>query len=183
MITWLWKFVSTFYAQLITHPIGYSRCISHGISNWKVWNTRWKCGARFTGFLHGYFSHDTWNNMWNNMWKTMWIRSWNTYVFPFMLTFSETWRMLHIVNFFYNLAGFVFEYFCDSRRILATFAKFCLNSLFATRSYRFTRHPARARALKLPSISHTGFWRKKFLQNPPPSPNCYRQISLRRFWY
>ena len=30
---------------------------------------------------------------------------------------------------FYNLAGFVFEYFCDSRRILATFAKFCLNSL------------------------------------------------------
>ena len=45
-------------------------------------------------------------------------------------------------GFFYNLAGFVFEYFCDSRRILATFAKFCLNSLFATRSYRFTRHSA-----------------------------------------
>ena len=35
-------------------------------------------------------------------------------------------------RFFYNLAEFVFEYFCDSRRILATFAKFCLNSLFAT---------------------------------------------------
>ena len=33
-------------------------------------------------------------------------------------------------GFFYNLAGFVFEYFCDSRRILATIAKFCLNSLF-----------------------------------------------------
>ena len=30
-------------------------------------------------------------------------------------------------GFFYNLAGFVFEYFCDSRRILATFTKFCLN--------------------------------------------------------
>ena len=45
-------------------------------------------------------------------------------------------------GFFYNLAGFVFEYFCDSRRILATFAKFCLNSLFVTRSYRFTRHSA-----------------------------------------
>ena len=35
-------------------------------------------------------------------------------------------------GFFHNLAGFVFEYFCDSQRILATFAKFCLNSLFAT---------------------------------------------------
>ena len=35
-------------------------------------------------------------------------------------------------GFFPNLAGFVFEYFCNSRRILATFAKFCLNSLFAT---------------------------------------------------
>ena len=34
--------------------------------------------------------------------------------------------------FFYNLAEFVFEYFCESRRILVTFAKFCLNSLFAT---------------------------------------------------
>ena len=35
-------------------------------------------------------------------------------------------------RFFYNLAEFVFEYFCDSQRILAAFAKFCLNSLFAT---------------------------------------------------
>ena len=35
-------------------------------------------------------------------------------------------------GFFYNLAGFVFKYFCNSRRILATFAKFCLSSLFAT---------------------------------------------------
>ena len=35
-------------------------------------------------------------------------------------------------GFFYNLARFVFEYFCDSRKILATFTKFCLNSLFAT---------------------------------------------------
>ena len=32
-------------------------------------------------------------------------------------------------GFFYNLAGFVLEYFCDSRRIVATSAKFCLNSL------------------------------------------------------
>ena len=40
-------------------------------------------------------------------------------------------------GFFYNLTGFFFEYFCDSRRILTTFAKFCLNSLFATWSYRY----------------------------------------------
>ena len=33
---------------------------------------------------------------------------------------------------FNNLAGFVLEYFWDSRRILATFAKFCLNLFFAT---------------------------------------------------
>ena len=39
-------------------------------------------------------------------------------------------------GFFHNLAGFVFEYFCDSQRILATFAKFCLNSPFATWAYR-----------------------------------------------
>ena len=35
-------------------------------------------------------------------------------------------------GFIYNLAGFVFEYFCDSRRILATFTKFCL--------IRFSQH-------------------------------------------
>ena len=37
-----------------------------------------------------------------------------------------------VERFFYYLAGFVFEYFGDTRRILATFTKFCLNSLFAT---------------------------------------------------
>ena len=52
--------------------------------------------------------------------------------------FHETKQTQHEVGrFFYNLAEFVFEYFCDSRRILATFAKFCLNSLFATWSYRY----------------------------------------------
>ena len=35
-------------------------------------------------------------------------------------------------RFFYNLVEFVLEYFCDSRIILATFAKFYLNVLFAT---------------------------------------------------
>ena len=48
------------------------------------------------------------------------------------LCFHETKQAQNEVQrFFHNLAGFVFEYFCDSRRILATFAKF-LNSLFAT---------------------------------------------------
>ena len=37
----------------------------------------------------------------------------------------------------YNLTEFVFEYFHDSRRILASFANFCFKSLFATWS-----HPA-----------------------------------------
>ena len=64
-------------------------------------------------------------------------------------------------SFFYNLAGFVFEYFCDSQGILATFAKFCLNSLFATWSYHFTRHPACVRSSSPPSPTQV-FWSKKF---------------------
>ena len=80
-------------------------------------------------------------------------------------------------GFFHNLAGFVFEYFCDSRRILATFAKFCLNSLFATWSYRFTRHPACTRSSSPPSPTQVS-WCKKFLQNPPPSLNCYQCYGL-----
>ena len=47
--------------------------------------------------------------------------------------FHETKQIQNEVGrFFYNLAEFVFEYFCDSLRILATFAKFCLSLLFAT---------------------------------------------------
>ena len=51
------------------------------------------------------------------------------------------------------------EYFCDSRRILATFAKFCLNSLFATWSYRYLdpKHVIQ-RALTFLSLSHIGFF-------------------------
>ena len=46
--------------------------------------------------------------------------------------FHETKETQNVVGrFFYNLAEFVFEYFCDGRRIVTTFAKFCLNSLFA----------------------------------------------------
>ena len=72
-------------------------------------------------------------------------------------------------GFFYNLARFVFEYFCDSRRILATFTKFCLNSLFVTWSYRFTRHPARARSSSPPSPTQV-FWRKSFYKIVPLLP-------------
>ena len=72
-------------------------------------------------------------------------------------------------GFFYILAGFVFEYFCDSRRILATFAKFCLNSLFATWSYRFTRHPARARSSSL-HLPHKYFDVKGFYKILPSVP-------------
>ena len=67
---------------------------------------------------------------------------------------------MRLKGLFYNLAGFVFEYFCDSRRILATFAKFCLNPFFATWSCCFTRHPARARSSSPPSPTQV-FWRKK----------------------
>ena len=87
------------------------------------------------------------------------------------------------MKFFYNLAELVFELFCESRRILATSAKFCLNSLFATWSYRYPnpKHVIQ-RALTLPSSPTQVFWRKKFLQNPCPSPSCYHKISLKRFW-
>ena len=47
--------------------------------------------------------------------------------------FHETEQAQNEVGrFFYNLAELVLEYFCDSGIILATSAKFCLNSLFAT---------------------------------------------------
>ena len=70
--------------------------------------------------------------------------------------FSTTWR-----NLFSNT--------CNSQRILATFAKFCLNSLFATWSYRYPnpKHVTQ-RTLALPSLSHTCFfWRKKFYKILP----------------
>ena len=62
-------------------------------------------------------------------------------------------------GFFYNWARFVFEYFCDSRRIVTTLAKFCLNSLFATCSYRYLNlKDVIQRAIKLSSTSHTRFF-------------------------
>ena len=77
--------------------------------------------------------------------------------------FDETKQTQNDVGkFFYNFAEFVFEFFCDSRRISAIFAKFFLNSLFATWSYRYPNPKyVIQRALALPSLSHTGFLTKK----------------------
>ena len=69
--------------------------------------------------------------------------------------FHETKQIQNEVGrFFYNLAEFVFEYFCDSQRIL-TFAKFCLNSLLCNTIIPLyksqTCRPAHAHApLRLP---------------------------------
>ena len=61
--------------------------------------------------------------------------------------FHETKQtQIEVGRFFYNLAEFVFKYFWDSGRILASFAKFCLNSLFAPLPKSQTHHPARAQA-------------------------------------
>ena len=70
--------------------------------------------------------------------------------------FPETKQTQNEVGrFSYNLAEFVFEYFRDSYRILATFAKFCLNLLFATWSYRYPnpKHSSSARSRSLPSTT------------------------------
>ena len=63
-------------------------------------------------------------------------------------------------GFFHNLAGFVFEHFSDSRRIFGDFRK--VLSQFAFRNMIvpfYTSSSARARVLKLPSISHASFLR------------------------
>ena len=83
--------------------------------------------------------------------------------------FHETKQTQNDVGkFFYNLAEFVFEFFCDSRIILATFTKFCLNSLFATWSYRYP-NPKRAiqRARAPLPLPHRFFDETKTLLTPP----------------
>ena len=77
-----------------------------------------------------------------------------------------------VARFFYNLAEFLFEYFCDRRRILASFAKFF--SQFVSRNMMVplpksqTRHPARAQApLPLP---RKFFDVKSFYKIPPLLP-------------
>jgi hypothetical protein len=72
----------------------------------------------------------------------------------------------------YNLTKFVFEYFHDSRR-LASFAKFCLKSLFATWSYLYRTvtigwyAPSSALSRSPRSAAHV-LWHDTSLQTPPP---------------
>ena len=61
-------------------------------------------------------------------------------------------------GFFHNLVGFVFEYFCDSRRILAVFFKVLSQFAFRNMIVPFYTSSS-ARALKLPSISDTSFYK------------------------
>lgn len=91
-----------------------------------------------------------------------------------LCSFHETKQtQIEVERFFYNLAEFIFENLHDSRRILASFAKFFLKALFATWSYRYP-NPKRViqRALALPSLFH-----------PCPAPNCYSAsgINSRQF--
>ena len=89
--------------------------------------------------------------------------------------FHETKQtQFEVGRFFYNLTEFVFEYFRDSRRILATFAKFCLNTIRFSQhdltvrvSYRYLnpKHVT-LRALKFPFISHTCFFNTTKLYKP-----------------
>ena len=79
---------------------------------------------------------------------------------------------------------FVFEYFCDSRRILASFAKIFLKSLFAIWWYRYP-NPKRGSSAR--SSSHPPptrfFWHIKSWQNPSSATSYYRRILLKRFKY
>ena len=83
-------------------------------------------------------------------------------------------------GFFYYLTGFVFEYFCGSRRILATFAKFCLNSQH-DRTVLHVIQRARAHApLHLP---HKFFDVKRFFTKSSPfsqllSPNLAKTLLV-----
>jgi len=99
--------------------------------------------------------------------------------------FHETKQTQNEVErFFYNLAEFVFEYFHDSRRILASLAKFFSN--------RFSQHDRTVEPVPVTSSSTRSsyppsptrvFWRNKSLQNPSPALNFKHGISLKRFRY
>ena len=64
--------------------------------------------------------------------------------------FDETKQTQNDVGkFFYNFAEFVFEFFCDSRRILATckvLSQFAFSNMIVPLPKSQTRHSARARA-------------------------------------
>ena len=79
----------------------------------------------------------------------------------------------------YNLAEFVFEYSCDSRRILASFDFFFLKSLFATCPYCYL-NPKRViqSTLKLPSLCRV-FAHITSLQNHFPALSYHHGVSLK----
>ena len=85
-------------------------------------------------------------------------------------------------RFFYNLAEFVFEYFCDSRRILASFAKFFPNGFYCSNMIvLLPKWSPRSRST--PSPSYTCIFFKIFAKSFPSSHGYYRGISLKRFKY
>ena len=92
--------------------------------------------------------------------------------------FHETKTQKEVGRFFYNLAEFIFQYFCDSR-IIVNFAKFFLKSLFATLSYRYL-NPNRfiQHALKLPSLSHTCVFHTINLYKPIQSSLFFLRLVL-----
>ena len=92
------------------------------------------------------------------------------------------WKYKSTPEFFDNLAEFVFEFFCESRRIFATFAKFCILIRFSQHNRTVTQIPdtsSSARSRSPPSPTQV-FWRKQFLQNifPPPNwrPSCKKGV-------
>ena len=74
---------------------------------------------------------------------------------------------------------FVFEYFCDSRRILATFAKFCLN--FSQHDRTVTQIPntsSSARSSSPPSPIHAFLTRLNFTNTSPVrSFSCAYEVA------
>ena len=99
--------------------------------------------------------------------------------------FHETKQTQNEVGrFFYNLAEFVFEYFCDSRRILATFGKFCLNSQHDRTITQIPSTSSSACSSSLPSPTHTLLTRQNFTNTSPCSQSFFglrgRPMSTRK---
>ena len=83
--------------------------------------------------------------------------------------FHET-KQNEVGRFFYNLAEFVFKYFWDSGRILASFAKFCqsqftFHNMIAPLPKSPTHHPERAQAPLMTTLD-------AFLLSFPTSRRC-----------
>ena len=82
--------------------------------------------------------------------------------------------------FFYNLAEFVFEYFCDSLRILTSFVKFFRKSLFAIIwSYHYLNPKC---SCSRPSSTRNLMW-QIFTKSLPYSQLLYLQNQTKHFCY